>query len=49
MHDTNHFYELFCIGLVSVLDFIIKRSFFVTFEISTGQANKFGNISMAIS
>ena len=45
---SAHFWQLFCIGLVSVRDIMIKRHFLVTSVVSTGQTHNFGNLRPAI-
>ena len=45
---SAHFSFLFCIGLVSVCDIMIKRHLFVTLVVSTGQTHNFGNLRPAI-
>ena len=45
---SAHFWQLFCIGLVSVRDIMIKRHFLVTSVVSTGQTHTFGNLRPAI-
>ena len=45
---SAHFWQLFCIGLVSVRDIMIKGHFLVTSVVSTGQTHNFGNLRPAI-
>ena len=39
---SAHVWQLFCIGLVSVRDIMIKRHFLVTSVVSNGQTHNFG-------
>ena len=45
---SAHFWQLVCIGLVSVRDIMIKRHCLVTSVVSTGQTHNFGNLRPAI-
>ena len=39
---SAHFWQVFCIGLVSVRDIMIKRHLLVTSVVITGQTHNFG-------